>query len=151
MPPANLQQRADALELFHPSSDAELAACLPAFLALRPHLSLETFTQQVRRQQAQGYRIIAVRVDGQVPSAAGYRFAEFLAWGKVLYIDDLTTLESARGQGHGGALLDWLIAHAREHGCSAVHLDSGYQRHAAHRLYLHKGFVLSSHHLALPL
>lgn len=139
------------MTVFHPTSDAELASCFPAFLALRPHLDLEGFLQQVRRQQAQGYRIVAKQTDGLVPSAAGYRFAEFLAWGKVLYIDDLTTLEPARGQGHGGALLDWLIAHAREQGCNAVHLDSGYQRHAAHRLYLHKGFVLSSHHLALPL
>lgn len=107
--------------------------------------------QQVHRQRSQGYRIVAVRAGGQVPSAAGYRLAEFLAWGKVLYIDDLTTIESARGQGHAGALLDWLIRHAREQGCNAVHLDSGYQRHAAHRLYLHKGFTLSSHHLALAL
>lgn len=140
-----------AIELFHPTSDEELAACFPAFLALRPHLELTGFMEQVRRQQAQGYRIIAARVDVGVPSAAGYRFAEFLAWGKVLYVDDLTTLEAARGQGHASALLDWLIGHARSQGCNAVHLDSGYQRHAAHRLYLNKGFVLSSHHLSLAL
>ena len=91
-----------ASELFQPDSDAELAACFPAFHALRPHLSLDAFVQQVRRQSTQGYRIVAVRAGEQVPSAAGYRFAEFLAWGKVLYVDDLTTLESARGQGHGG-------------------------------------------------
>lgn len=138
-------------EPFHPSSDDELAACFPAFLTLRPHLSLDAFKQQVRRQQTQGYRIVAVRTGEQVLSAAGYRFAEYLAWGKVLYIDDLTTLESARGHGHAGALLDWLIDQAREQGCNAVHLDSGYQRHAAHRLYLNKGFALSSHHLALTL
>lgn len=140
-----------APELFHPCSDAELAACFPAFLALRPHLNQDAFMQQVHRQRSQGYRIAAVRSGGQVPSAAGYRHAEFLAWGKVLYIDDLTTIESARGQGHAGALLDWLIGHAREQGCNAVHLDSGYQRQAAHRLYLNKGFALSSHHLALAL
>lgn len=138
-------------EPFHPTSDDELAACFPAFLTLRPHLSLDAFKQQVRRQQTQGYRIVAVRTGDHVLSAAGYRFAEFLAWGKVLYIDDLTTLESARGRGHAGALLDWLIDQARQQGCNAVHLDSGYQRHAAHRLYLKKGFVLSSHHLALKL
>lgn len=141
----------DAIELFQPASNEELAACFPAFQTLRPHLSLESFIQQVRRQAAQGYRIVAVRAGGQVRSAAGYRFAEFLAWGKVLYVDDLTTLDSARGQGHGGALLDWLIGQAREQGCTAVHLDSGHHRHDAHRLYLNKGFVLSSHHFALAL
>lgn len=142
-------------ELFHPASDADLHACFPAFQALRPHLNEVQFIAQVRRQSAQGYRIVALRTKGheghEVPSAAGYRFAEFLAWGKVLYIDDLSTLEAARGQGHGSALLDWLIDQARDQGCSAVHLDSGHQRHAAHRLYLNKGFVLSSHHLALTL
>lgn len=138
-------------ELVHPDSDAELADCFPAFHALRPHLIEDAFIQQVRRQAAQGYRIVAVRAGEQVLSAAGYRFADFLAWGKVLYVDDLTTLESSRGQGHGGALLDWLIDQARDQGCNAVHLDSGHHRHAAHQLYLNKGFVLSSHHLALAL
>ena len=48
------------MTVFHPTSDAELASCFPAFLALRPHLDLEGFLQQVRRQQAQGYRILAL-------------------------------------------------------------------------------------------
>lgn len=34
---------------------------------------------------------------------------------------------------------------------SAGHPDADHQRDAAHRLYLHMGFLLSSHHLALPL
>ena len=54
-------------------------------------------------------------------------------------------------RGYGGALLDWLINHAKEGACDAVHLDTGYARHAAHRLYLNKGFRLNSHHMALEL
>lgn len=134
-----------------PETDAELTRCFPAFLALRPHLSLDRFLEQVRRQQEQGFRIVAWHDGTQVVSAAGYRVTEFLAWGKVLYINDLTTLASSRQQGHAGRLLDWLVAQARQQGCDAVHLDSGHQRHAAHRLYLNKGFVLSSHHFALAL
>lgn len=80
---------------------------------------------------------------------AGFRFAEFLAWGKVLYIDDLTTLSGETSQGFAGALLAWLIEHARVHGCQGVHLDSGYHRHHAHRIYLNKGFQLSSRHFSL--
>lgn len=140
-----------SVEIFLADTDAEIEACFPAFQALRPHIELPSFLPQVRRQQAQGYRILALRHEGMVKSAAGFRFAEFLAWGKVLYIDDLTTLPDERGQGFAGSLLDWLIAHAREYQCQAVHLDSGYARHAAHRLYLHKGFLLTSHHLAFNL
>lgn len=132
-------------------SEADLAACFPVFHALRPHLSEETFIAQVLRQQSQGYEVLALRHHGVVKSAAGFRMAEFLAWGRVLYIDDLTTLPGQTSQGFAGALLDWLVEHARSRQCDAVHLDSGYARHAAHRLYLHKGFQLACHHLALDL
>jgi GNAT superfamily N-acetyltransferase len=130
------------------TSDTELTAAFPAFLALRPHLDLARFIAQVRRQQAQGYQIVAVSDGDEVMAVAGFRVAEFLAWGKVLYVDDLSTLPAHRGCGHAGALLEWLFVRAREQGCDAVHLDSGYGRHDAHRLYLNKGFNLASHHFS---
>jgi GNAT superfamily N-acetyltransferase len=77
-----------------------------------------------------------------------FRIAEFRAWGKVLYIDDLTTLDSERGKGYAGSVLDWLAAHAKQMQCASLHLDTGYTRHAAHRVYLKKGFELNCHHLA---
>jgi len=138
-------------EIFLAESDGEIESCYPAFAALRPHVRREDFLSRVRRQQEQSYRILALRHEGSIPSAAGFRSAEFLAWGKVLYIDDLTTLPEARGKGFAGALLDWLIARARDAGCDAVHLDTGYGRHAAHRLYLSRGFELTSHHMAVEL
>jgi GNAT superfamily N-acetyltransferase len=132
-------------------SATEVAECFPAFQALRPHLSNEAFVAQVLRQQAQGYDIVAIRHEGVVKSVAGFRIMEFLAWGRVLYIDDLATLPGQTSRGFAGALLDWLAAHARGQQCDAVHLDTGYARHAAHRLYLRKGFQLACHHLALDL
>jgi len=138
-------------ELFLAKTDADIQACYPAFLALRPHLTPQGFLEQVRRQQASGYQILALCHEGLVKSAAGFRLSEFLAWGKVLYIDDLTTLPEHRGHGFAGALLDWVIEHAKAQQCAAVHLDTGYTRHAAHRTYLRKGFELNSHHMALTL
>lgn len=138
-------------EIFLAHTDSDIEACFKAFAVLRPHLNREQFVAQVRRQRAQSFQVLALRHEGAVQSAAGFRVLEFLAWGKVLYIDDLTTLEEARGRGFAGRLLDWLVSHARELGCNAVHLDTGYARHAAHRLYLGKGFELSCHHLALSL
>lgn len=131
-----------------PQTDAELEACFGAFAVLRPHLTVAQFLPQVRRQELQGYKIAAIKDAEQVVSAAGFRFCEFLAWGRVLYIDDLTTLPSARGKGYAGTLLDWLTEQAAQEGCDAVHLDTGYTRHAAHRLYLSKGFEMTSHHMA---
>lgn len=136
-------------DIFIADTDADIQACFPVFSKLRPHLKQEQFLPQVRRQQVQSYQILAVRQQGAVKSVAGFRFAEFLAWGKILYVDDLVTLSGETSQGFAGALLDWLIEHAQVHGCRGVHLDSGYPRHHAHRLYLNKGFQLSSHHFSL--
>ncbi len=68
-----------------------------------------------------------------------------------MYIDDLCSLPSARGKGHGGALLDRAIEIAKLEKCNAVSLDSGYTRNDAHRLYLNKKFQLASHHFHIDL
>lgn len=129
----------------------EILACFPVMAELRPHLVLENFYAQIRRQQQEGYQLIYIKSENTVQSVAGFRLGEYLAWGKILYIDDLATLSAARGKGHARHLLDWLKSYAKAHQCNEIHLDSGYQRHAAHRLYLNYGFALSSHHLALKL
>ena len=136
-------------EIFIATTDEEIESCFPVFSFLRPHLNKGDFLPQVRRQQAQGYRILALKDDDEVKSVAGFRLAEFLAWGKVIYIDDLSTLPTERSQGFAGSLLDWLVDHAKSSGCRGIHLDTGYARHAAHRLYLRKGLQLNCHHLAL--
>jgi GNAT superfamily N-acetyltransferase len=130
-------------------TDAEIQACFPVFKVLRPHLSETDFLPQIHRQQSQGYQILTLAKDGTIKSAAGFRMAEFLAWGKVLYIDDLITLPQEKKRGYASALLDWLIAHAQSQQCDGLHLDSGYARHDAHRLYLNKGLQLGSHHLVM--
>jgi GNAT superfamily N-acetyltransferase len=140
-----------ATDIFLANTDAEIESCFPAFKALRPHLESDAFLTQVRRQQQQSYQILTLRHEGVVKSVAGFRFAEFLAWGSVLYIDDLSTLPGETSRGFAGSLLDWLVNHAKSRQCQGVHLDTGYARHAAHRLYLRKGFQLNCHHLALEL
>jgi len=135
-------------ELFVPESKEEIALCFPAFQALRPHLNEKEFIAQVQRQTDQSYKIVAIKHNGLVPSAAGFRFAEFLAWGKVLYVDDLTTLPEHRGNGYASEIMDWLIDHAKTNQCQGLHLDTGHHRHSAHKLYLNKGLNITSHHLS---
>ena len=133
-------------------TDDEILRCWPVFHQLRPHLVAAEFLPRVRRQQAtHGYVLTLVEDEGAVVCAAGWRIAEFLAWGRVLYVDDLVTDEAARGRGHGRRMLDWLIAEARRRGCDELHLDSGHQRLAAHGLYHAAGLRITSHHFSLPL
>jgi len=124
--------------------------CFEAMHALRPHLRKETFVVKIQELMKQGYHLVFTEDKNKAVAVAGYRFTELLAWGKAIYIDDLGTLPEARGKGHASALLDYIIKLAKENGCAQVHLDSGAvpARYDAHRLYLKKGFNITSHHFA---
>jgi GNAT superfamily N-acetyltransferase len=130
-----------------------------AMRALRPHVGdRDAFVSRVDDlQRPQGYRLVAAfpETDAAGPSdeaagVAGFRTGVNLAWGHYLYVDDLSTLPEARGQGHAGRLLAWLHEEARRLGCDEVHLDSGVGEHrlAAHRLYFNHGYRIASHHFS---
>lgn len=99
-----------------------------------------------------GYRLIGAVVSDreQALAVAGFRVGDSLAWGRYLYVDDLSTAPEARRNGHGGALLDWLVDEGRRLGCGQLHLDSGTgsERFDAHRLYHKHGLAIHSHHFA---
>ena len=117
---------------------------------LRPHLVEAEFVGLVRRQQREGgYQLAFVEDHGEVKSVAGFRLCEFLAWGRILYVDDLVTKAADRSRGCGQALFEWLVARARAAGCVQVHLDSGVQRFDAHRFYLRNRMDITAHHFAL--
>jgi len=98
-------------------------------IELRPHAGrAEQFVETVNRlQRPEGYRLVAAFEDGQEQAAAvaGFRTGHHQAWGLAVYVDDLSTRAQFRGRGHGGALMDWLLAEARRLGCAQLHLDSG--------------------------
>lgn len=138
-------------------SDAEVRQCLPAMLALRAHLTTGDAFKRIQFQQINDGFVLAFVEEGNfaepAPAVIGYRLLNFLHSGKTLYIDDLSTLPTARGKGYAGVLLDFVIEQARQTGCQTVSLDSGQNpaRYDAHRLYLKKGFNITSHHFALTL
>lgn len=131
---------------------ASIRRCYPVMAQLRPHLSEAEFCEQVLRQmETQGYHLAAVEEKGVIVAVAGYRLVENLAWGSYLYVDDLITDDTRRGQGFGGQLFDWITEEAAREGCCAIHLDSGVQRFAAHRFYLGKGMEMTSRHFGIAL
>ena len=136
-------------------SEADIRRCLPAMLALRPHLTEDQAFRQICFQQENDRFILAFVEDDDdakpAPAVISYRILHFLYSGKTLYIDDLSTLPDGRGNGYAGALLDFVIEQARQLDCQCVSLDSGPARHDAHRLYLNKRFKIVSHHFKLDL
>lgn len=133
-------------EIRYANSDEEIENCWDVVHALRPHLKKESFLLQVREMMADGYKMIYLTEEQAVVAFAGFRDMHMLYSGKIIYIDDLSTLPQYRGKGYAGKLLDYLHQLAKDTGKSGVHLDSGYHRNDAHRLYLNKGYKLASHH-----
>ncbi len=142
---------ATVYEIKHVQSDEEIKGCLDLLKLLRPHLEEDGFVEKVRRQEKEGYKLIYIADDEGVKSVAGYRIANFLAWGRILYMDDLITLPEARGIGFGTHLLKWLKGEAKKNGCDGIHLDTGIERDDAHRLYLNLGMKIDGLHLSMTL
>jgi len=132
-------------------TEADIARCYPVMAELRPRLSAAEFAARVRKQQATGFQLAYLEESGEVRAVTGFRYLETLAWGKILYVDDLVAAEATRSRGHGGKLFDWLVAQAKQNNCDELHLDSGVQRFGAHRFYLTRRMDITSHHFALKL
>jgi len=89
--------------------EREVRQCWPVFRELRPHIESEDeFVQRWQRQSGEGYQIAYVRGEDRVVAAAGYRFLTTMAWGHILYIDDLVATELSQGKGLGTLLLRFL-------------------------------------------
>ena len=138
-------------ELFVGETDL---AC-EAILALRPQLGSVARCVAVidEVQRPEGFRVVGAFTDSRSSAVAyaGFRIQHFTAWGRTLYVDDLSTLPDFRGQGYAQALFDWLIEAGRLAQCESFHLDSGPTRQDAHRFYLNRGLGLSAYHFGARL
>jgi len=137
----------------HMNTDAEIRATYPVMKQLRSQLSEDQYLAAVRRQNESGnYHIAAVLDDNGVPRCvAGYRLTECLCWGNFLYVDDLVTDENARSGNYGHRMMEWLVNEAKQNDCKRIHLDSGVQRHSAHRFYLRERMDIIAYHFAMAI
>jgi len=129
----------------------EIDRCFPVMSQLRPLLVAGEFFARVQAQQTEGYQLAFLEYQNAIVSVAGFRLQNMLSSGKTLYVDDLVTDAAARSQGHGEAMLKWLIALAREAGCNTFSLDSGTHRQDAHAFYLRERLRITSFHFSLSL
>ena len=132
-------------------TDAEIQNCYTVMAELRPHIAYENFLPQVRRQMKNSNFQLVFLFDEEIKAVAGFRIAEWLANGKYLEIEDLTTKDGERSKGYGGALFDWIVKYAEKENCDRLRLVSSVKRFAAHRFYLSKRMIIEAHYFSLPL
>jgi len=125
---------------------------LAAYLELRPALrTAERLLSRIAEvRTGTGLRVLGAHLDGE-PQAAGlatYRVYENVAYGRVLYVDDLVVAAAARRAGVARALLAELDVRADQEGCDDLQLDSalGSERAAAHGLYFASGLRITAFH-----
>src|SRR5688500_10278741 len=87
------------------TSEDDARQCWPACRELRPHLCEDEFIRRWQKQSEEGYVLLYVQQGRSVPAAAGYRLMHTMAWGRILYLDDLVTVEGSRQRGLGTLLL----------------------------------------------
>lgn len=126
------------IEVRELTADAEIAAAFPLMAELRPHVRADTFTEVVRRQQRDGYRLFGGFAGGVLVVLAGVRDARTLSRGPHLFVDDLVTALAAQRKGYGTAMLRWLAESAAVRGFERLYLDS---RDSALGFYEHLGFT----------
>jgi GNAT superfamily N-acetyltransferase len=124
---------------------------LPVLRELRPHLDETSFAAVYAEGHPQGLRFLAAYDGGRCVGVAGWRVLALAFAVRKLYVDDLVTTSAGRSRGVGHALLTELEARARAAGCTVLDLDSGVQRHDAHRFYFREGMHISSHHFTRAL
>lgn len=122
--------------------EADVIACFPVMQQLRPHLvDADELVARWRRQSQDGYHLAALWQEGAVVALAGYRVQENLIHGRFFYVDDLVTSATARSQGHGECLMDFLKAEARRLDCDRLTLDTPLDNVLGHRFYYRNGLL----------
>jgi len=140
------------IEFRHLESRQDLLAAFPVMKELRPHLdSAPAFASQVRRQHAQGYRLLAACRHDTVLGLAGYRLQENLIYGRFVYIDDLVVSAALQRGGLGAQLLEAARAQAVALGCAHFVLDTGLHMALAQRFYFRQGLLARGLHFVAPL
>lgn len=123
------------------TADREITAAFPLMASLRDRIREDTFLEEVRRQQVEGYRLYGAFEGERLLALAGVRRTHTLARGEHVFVDDLVTLAEERGKGHGTALIGWLAQRAALEGIRRIHLDS---RSTAKGFYEKVGFEFAT-------
>lgn len=148
-----IPEKSDTIILAHLENETQIRAAFAVMQQFRPHLtSADDMLERVRRmQQTAGYRMLAIWNNTDVIAIAGYRLQENLIYGPFLYVDDLITLDTARGQRCGAKLLKALQTIGMDAGCARLILDTGLANSLAQRFYFRQGLLSTGLHFGMTL
>lgn len=110
----------------------------PIMNQLRTDLTETSYIELLQTMSKEGYRLFAMYVDEKMVALAGLSWRTNFYNKQHIFIYDLVTDATNRSSGYGQKLLTYLHEWGRENGAEYVALESGIQRHDAHRFYENK-------------
>ncbi len=128
------------MELVELRSEAELREAFPVIQELHGGLDERKCVSLLAEMVPSGYRMFAVRDEGEVAAVAGVQVLTNLYYERYVYVYDLVTTAGTRSKGHGEALMEHVEDLARREGCKYVALACGREREGALRFYERLGF-----------
>lgn len=123
------------MEIVELTDVKSMREAFPLLKQLRPYLDLSRYETLLREMIPRGYRMFAVRDDGQLTAVAGIELCVNLYHGRHVWVYDLVADAHVRSRGVGQLLLRHVEDFARSNGCERVSLASGLVRTDAHRFY----------------
>jgi len=129
------RSRRGAVRITELQHDAEFGEAFPVVRELHHDLDEPRYRELIPEMRATGYRMFAVREEGDIVAVAGVQKLTNLYYRRHLYVYDLSVTEDAPSRGYGEGLLRHVEGVAREEGCGYVALACGSERDAALRFY----------------
>src|SRR3712207_1022715 len=94
-----------AVEIVELRSEAELEEAFAVVRELHGELDERKYAELLAEMVPNGYRMFAVRDEGEVAAVAGVQVITNLYYERHLYLYDLVAKAGARSKGHGAALM----------------------------------------------
>ena len=138
--------------LQHLEDEPALRVSFDLMRVLRPHLrDPATYSTQLLRQVAQGYRLLAAWQEHTLVGLAGYREMENLIYSRFIYVDDLVVSPDLQRSGVGSRLLSRVREEAMPRQCDHLVLDTGLHMALAQRFYFRQGLLAHGMHFTQTL
>jgi GNAT superfamily N-acetyltransferase len=114
----------DGLRIDELTTDAQVMAAFPLMAELRDRVKRDTFLEEIRVQETEGYRLLGLYAGDILVCIAGVRRQHTTSRGPHAFVDDLVTHPDHRGKGYATELLKYVAVQAAANGLPRVYLDA---------------------------
>ena len=115
-------------------AEGEYASAVTLMQVLEPELSAQVIAERSAGMRSEGWVCIGVFSGSEMLGLAGYSLRTHLFSGRVMFVENVVLVPTARGTGIGEQLMKWLEEKALALSCRMLTLDA-YARNLGARTF----------------